>query len=260
MPTPDMREISRTIEPALAPEPIAELAARWPLRERISTRAKYIRVEVRAGGVVQLIIPQNTRRRDAYAFLKTRAEWVEKARQRVAGAAPHNPPLQWDGNDPLHLRGHKCRVQHLHSRIQRPRIRFCTERIEIFAPATASAAQLRRALLHGLREAARIDSTRFLHEEAARLEVSFEGPRIADQKSRWGSCAASGLISLNWRLVMAPPEVLRYVVIHELCHRVHANHSRRFWNLVARQMPNYAEHVTWLRTQGAGLHAALPRP
>ena len=67
------------------------------------------------------------------------------------------------------------------------------------------------------------------------------------QKTRWGSCSSRGKISLNWRLIFAPPEVIDYVVIHELSHLRHYNHSAAFWNLVATEAPNYAVHKRWLR-------------
>ncbi len=130
--------------------------------------------------------------------------------------------------------------------------------MEVYAPPRSTPDTLERALRAALRERARVHATRLLDGEAARLGVTYLGPRIADQRSRWGSCAASGLISLNWRLVMAPEDVLRYVVVHELCHRVHADHSAHFWALVERQMPGWAQKRQWLRTGGTRLHAVLP--
>ena len=96
-------------------------------------------------------------------------------------------------------------------------------------------------------------------EAAARLGLRYEGPRIADQRSLWGSCTPRGLISLNWRLILAPTDVFRYVVVHELCHIRHANHSARFWQLLERQLPDYASWRAWLRVNGARLQAVLPR-
>lgn len=71
--------------------------------------------------------------------------------------------------------------------------------------------------------------------------------RIKDQKTRWGSCSSKRNLNFNWRLVMAPPEVLDYVVVHELCHLTHMNHSRDFWNMVGTVMPEYKERKKWLR-------------
>jgi len=70
---------------------------------------------------------------------------------------------------------------------------------------------------------------------------------IRDQKSRWGSCSSKNNLNFNWKLIMAPPQVLDYVVIHELCHMREFNHSPRFWQLVYAQMPDYEAWKKWLK-------------
>lgn len=73
---------------------------------------------------------------------------------------------------------------------------------------------------------------------------------IKDMKSRHGSCSAGGNISIAYRVVMAPPEVLDYVIVHELCHIRHPNHSKAFWSLVAEMMPDYERPKQWLKDNG----------
>ena len=77
--------------------------------------------------------------------------------------------------------------------------------------------------------------------------------RIGDQKTRWGSCSSNGTLSFSWRLMLAPPRVLDYVVIHELCHLTYMNHSREFWAKVASIDPDYREHRKWLKDNGDSL-------
>lgn len=76
---------------------------------------------------------------------------------------------------------------------------------------------------------------------------------VRDQKSRWGSCSSRGTLSFNYRLIFAPSAVLDYVVVHELCHLTHMNHSKDFWNMVASVMPDYKIHKNWLREHGQEL-------
>ena len=73
---------------------------------------------------------------------------------------------------------------------------------------------------------------------------------IRDQKTRWGSCSAKGTLSFNWRLMLAPPAVLDYVVVHELCHLTHMDHSPAFWQAVAAVCPDYRIHRKWLKEHG----------
>jgi len=85
---------------------------------------------------------------------------------------------------------------------------------------------------------------------AGRLAVQPMKIGIRDQKTRWGSCSSRGSIQYNWRIVMAPPEIMDYLVIHELCHLRIPNHSRNFWELVAEFMPEYRQRRTWLKNNG----------
>ena len=82
---------------------------------------------------------------------------------------------------------------------------------------------------------------------------SYSSITVRDQKTRWGSCSSRGTLSFNYRLIFAPPAVLDYVVIHELCHLTHMNHSKDFWNMVSSVMPDYKIHRKWLKERGREL-------
>jgi predicted metal-dependent hydrolase len=108
------------------------------------------------------------------------------------------------------------------------------------------------------RTAARELISAVAEEEAERLGVSYRRVRIGGQRTLWGSCSAGASLSFNWRLVLAPFEVLEYVVVHELCHLLVPNHSKRFWVLVERQRPQWREQREWLREHGPELLALRP--
>lgn len=82
---------------------------------------------------------------------------------------------------------------------------------------------------------------------------SYNRITIRDQKTRWGSCSARGTLSFNWRLMLAPPAILDYVVVHELCHLTHMNHSAAFWQKVASVYPDYRTARKWLKDHGQEL-------
>jgi len=79
--------------------------------------------------------------------------------------------------------------------------------------------------------------------------------RIKEQRTLWGSCSSRNNINLNFLLIMAPLKVIDYVIIHELVHTIHKNHSANFWNAVEAIMPNYKEAKHWLKENGYKLRA-----
>ena len=125
---------------------------------------------------------------------------------------------------------------------QRPRLRL--------DPSVVSETEARRA--------ARELVTMLCDEEADALGVRWSSIVIRDQRSRWGSCSTRGTLSFNWRLVLAPFEVLDYVVVHELCHLREPNHSSRFWRLVETRRPDWRVHRDWLHQYGPELLAFRP--
>lgn len=85
---------------------------------------------------------------------------------------------------------------------------------------------------------------------AEQMGVSYGRITVRDQQTRWGSCSTQGNLNFNWRLILAPQEVLDYVVVHELAHRVEMNHSERFWSVVESVLPDYRQRRQWLRKHG----------
>lgn len=88
---------------------------------------------------------------------------------------------------------------------------------------------------------------------AKQLGVEYKKIRIKDQRTRWGSCSNKGYINLNWRIIMAPNQVTAYVIIHELAHLKHMNHSKEFWDTVQHYLPDYQVWRKWLATNGKDL-------
>lgn len=88
-----------------------------------------------------------------------------------------------------------------------------------------------------------------------KIERKFAKIRITDTKSRWGSCSHDGVISLCWRLILAPPDVFHYVIAHEIAHLKEMNHSPAFWRECERLMSSFKTHRAWLKKNGSMLHS-----
>lgn len=86
-----------------------------------------------------------------------------------------------------------------------------------------------------------------------RMGVESQSIKIMELKNRWASCTPRGKLNFHWKCVMAPPTVLDYIVVHELAHLLHANHTEAFWNEVDKVLPDYSDRKEWLRVHGAGM-------
>ena len=101
-------------------------------------------------------------------------------------------------------------------------------------------------------EALRVIPGRVAHF-APLVGVTYGRITVRNQRTRWGSCSSKGNLNFNCLLMLAPPGILDYVVVHELCHRKEMNHSPKFWAEVAKVMPDYKERQKWLRTEGSSI-------
>jgi predicted metal-dependent hydrolase len=126
------------------------------------------------------------------------------------------------------------------------------ERLHVAVP-DAAPETLREALERWYRRRARAEVLPRLERATARAGTRFTRLQIRGQRTRWASCSSSGAMSFNWRLLLAPAEVLDYVVEHEVAHLHVQDHSRRFWRLLGTRCPDWREWEDWLRRHGHAL-------
>lgn len=131
-------------------------------------------------------------------------------------------------------------------------------RMEEEKRAIAAVAPLTQAELRGLLERGREVFAQRAAIYAPKVGVEYARISVRAQRTRWGSCSAKGNLNFNCLLLLAPPEVLDSVVVHELCHLKELNHSKRFYDEVLRVCPKYWEYTAWLKENGAALTARLP--
>jgi hypothetical protein len=112
---------------------------------------------------------------------------------------------------------------------------------------------LRTHVQHALRWLASVELPPRVVALATQFQFKIRRITVRDQKTRWGSCSARGTISLNWHLIQAPPAVVDYIILHELAHTRHMNHSQQFWDEVARICPDYAASEAWIKEHGKHL-------
>lgn len=207
---------------------------------RRSDRARRVRVNVHPHAGVEVVLPRRSPERAAAAAVRELRPWIERrlaemgaARARVAERAGTVPYL----GEPLRLVREAGR-----SRVHR-------RDGELLVPEQETA----QALERWYRRMARAEIGPRLDRASALAGLPYSGLDIREQRTRWASCSSSGRMSFNWRLLLAPEQVLEYVVWHEVCHLEVHDHSPRFWGLVARRWPTWREDRAWLREHGATL-------
>jgi predicted metal-dependent hydrolase len=213
-----------------------------PYRIRRSDRARRVRVSVDAHGAVEVVLPRRSPASAAPAAVEELRPWIERRRQAAgrlratlaarAGTVPYLGQSLTLTPQPGRTRAHRSAGA-------------------LLVPADAEAA--RAAIERWYRRAAAREIAPRLDAAAAALGASYATLSIRSQRTRWGSCSSTGAMSFNWRLLLAPDEVLDYVVWHEACHLRVMDHSPRFWALVGRHCPGYEEQRRWLRLHGATL-------
>jgi predicted metal-dependent hydrolase len=207
----------------------------WVVRE--SYRARRLTVRVFHTGRVEVVVPTRTSPSAVERFVERHRTWIERKREEArARAVPETPfpPPQID----LAACGEKWRV-HLSGVGRRLRLTTKGNGLLSLEGDISDARAARHILRRWLVERASEVLAPALDECARELGFTYKRVLIRRQRSRWGSCSTRGTISLNCCLLFQHPQVVRYLMIHELAHTVHMNHSRRFWQTVSRHCPEY---------------------
>ena len=208
---------------------------------RVRRARRYI-LRVQPDGSLRVTVPRGGSRREAEAFVRENRRWIERERRRVN--VQHAPP-EWADGTTIMFRG---RFVTLAVDERAGIVRYADRSVRL-----DSRTALRTLVENDLRDVARDELVPRVHALAARHGLHVNRVSIRNQRSRWGSCARSGHIALNFRLVQMPEQIRDYVLVHELMHLRQQNHSRRFWRLVEAVCPDFREAERWLRTEGRSL-------
>jgi predicted metal-dependent hydrolase len=220
-----------------------------PYSVRRSDRARRARIVVEPGGV-EVVIPRRMALRHVGPFVAEKRPWIERTIERMRVAqrdAPvvrvaHGGSVPYLGAD----LGLDVRVEPGRRRAHVAR-RADVLRVAVPAPGRDP---LVAALTAWYKRCARGEVAARLRASTGRAGTRYTALSIRSQRTRWASCSSTGAMSFNWRLLLAPPEILDYVVEHEVAHLDVLDHSPRFWALLASRCPEYRQRERWLRRYG----------
>lgn len=226
-----------------------------PYAIRRSARAKHLRLVVKPAGV-ELVVPPTMGEAQALEFLHRHRAWAERKIVELRGRVVDRPPPQGlTAGSTVPFQGRELPLVIREVSGRRTRVEY-DEGFVISMP-PGSPAQIeqwaRSALFTWVKAWLHAEAGRLIAHHAERFGLHPREIRVKRMKSRWGSCGPRNDINLNWLLALAPPTVLEYVVVHELCHIRHRDHSIHFWDLVGCHLPGWMQERQWLKQNGAEL-------
>jgi predicted metal-dependent hydrolase len=219
------------------------------VRVRASSVARTIRVRVGPEHPLEVIVPAGTTEECIDDVLSRRAGWIARKLEASRTVADRVPALGLDRADVVWLDGKPVPSELAGGRQSRARRLGQSVRVE--GPRN----EVGEAIARWYRREARRRLVEIVEQEATRLGLSYASVTVRDQRTRWASCSPARNLAFNWRLVMAPEDVQRYVVVHELCHLRIANHSKGFWRMLDDALTNWRAPAAWLREHGHELRA-----
>ena len=220
---------------------------------RSRRRRKTIQLTVK-DGVARVAAPSGVSLRELRDFVRERANWIL---DRLA-EPQHGAPLRLVNGDTLLYLGRSLRLVVRLGEVHSPQVRFGLWRLLVTAPRGASVTERREMMLSAIAEWYRERAEQHVRASVQKWlpEFGYSEPPpvlIGDQRSFWGSCSADGTLRFSWRTVMLEPRLVDYIAVHELAHLKVMNHSKAFWAVVTRAMPDALQRRRRLREAARGV-------
>lgn len=216
----------------------------------VRSKRKSVAISVNEDKKIVVKIPPYFPAAEVERLVAGKAEWIAKKYEEAAIEQKSRPVHEFKTGEEFYYRG-KPLMLNLIVNTDRKRIMVKKQAGKLLVVSFSSEKEvIKEAIIRWYREQAReilTDKTtyfqRFVGEPVGEI-------RIKEQKSRWGSCSGKGNLNFNWKIIMAPDEIIDYLVVHELCHLLHMNHSKEFWSSVEAILPDYKIREKWLKKNG----------
>lgn len=220
----------------------------WPPAYTIKmhARAKRVKLKISSRKGLEFIVPPRFNQRQIPALLEEHKTWIEKQLQYY-----NDVKIKRDDDLPtqvmLHAIQQNWHVQYMKTKLSSVKLYLRPNHELVMLGGTQNKLICKKLLLSWLRKQAQCHLIPWLNELSHLTKLPFNNVSIRSQQQRWGSCSSDHDINLNDQLLFLPSRLVSYVMIHELCHTIHLNHSRQFWELVAQFDVEYIKHKAELR-------------
>jgi predicted metal-dependent hydrolase len=229
---------------------------------RRSHRVANARIVVKPG-LVEIVAPLQMPEHKLHKFVEAKQQWVTQALKKMAASSPEQSgfaPSEYKSGAMITYQGSAYPLMLKPSKLKKVKIEF-TDGYTAYIPQSMNPeeqnGEIKEALIRWMKKQTKQLVVKIVENQVTKKQLFPRTITVKTQKSRWGSCGIHNDININWLLIMAPKEVLEYVVVHELCHIKVKNHSSQFWSLVAEHLPDYKNRRNWLKKQGRSLMMAF---
>jgi predicted metal-dependent hydrolase len=227
-----------------------------PFQLRTSQKAKRIKIVVDLRGIQVIKTPLSTQH-EVYMFLTSKSKWVYKHYHKFKEIREGKKERQFVSGERILYLGEWYQLEILMHAKNAVRINFLNTHFEMIIHPTFQEKEnlyiLQNALKKWYVHASHDYISKRLTDYCRLTNQTFHQFRVKEQKTRWGSCSKKKNLNFNWKLLMSPQFVVDYVILHEVCHLKYMNHSKDFWSMVERYMPEYKKAERWLKENGSSI-------
>lgn len=218
---------------------------------RKSSRAKRLRLQVDSELKMTLVAPRLTPKFMMNLFIRQHEEWIGRQVKKINLKKAKAPKREYHAGEIFYYFGEKLNLVIKPHANKRPKVTVRDYSLNVWLYKGIAKADAKAALKKAVESFYKKKADEVIHDRLQFFNEQYgfiyNRVTLRNQKSRWGSCSRLKNLNFNWRLIMAPIEVIDYVVVHELCHLKEMNHSSRFWKLVENTIPHYQSCRRWLR-------------
>lgn len=197
-------------------------------------------------GNVELRVPKGTTDASIQKVIESKWDWImKKSKELKERTAGHHEKVYEHGEEFLYLGETYPILINVEETLAQSYVEFRENQLHVFVKEQSDEG-IQQALKRFFYQRCKVYVEQSIRKYQKEFKVKPKSIRINESKSNWGTCNSKYEMTFNWKLAMAPVEVIEYVVVHEMCHMVHLNHERSFWRLVGKILPDYEQRKAWL--------------
>lgn len=213
-------------------------------------KRKTLSIEVEAPNTITIIAPLGTSEQGILEVVKPKSKWIVQKLFEIKEVQYLKTNKQYVNGESFTYLGRKYSLQFIHDEnITFPEVKLLRGKLVAYAN-NKDEESIKKAIKNWYKEKAKVKIQERINYYQDYFKIKPSKVLIKEQQKRWGSCTSKGELLFNWKCIMTPSPILDYIIVHEMCHLVHLNHSKEFWQLLKRVLPDYEERKGSLKNNG----------